>query len=147
MLSIRKRRNRNSDSKATAVGCCFFRGEMGKCRREGSRRDWISDFIFTSLLARHGTFFLHDDHRGKRGVVLSYPTALRSPDPGLLSSKNDSYKKDATMTHGTLIVLEGIDGSGKATQSNPFGKETKKKLGRMSCIFPSLIMRATRRLW
>ena len=99
---------------------------MGKCRREGSRRDWISDFIFTSLLARHGTFFLHDDQRGKRGVVLSYPTALRSPDPGLLSSKNDSYKKDATMTHGTLIVLEGIDGSGKATQSVLLEKKLKE---------------------
>ena len=99
---------------------------MGKCRREGSRRDWISDFIFTSLLARHGTFFLHDDQRGKRGVVLSYPTALRSPDPGLLSSKNDSYKKDATMTHGTLIVLEGIDGSGKATQSALLEKKLKE---------------------
>ena len=99
---------------------------MGKCRREGSRRDWISDFIFTSLLARHGTFFLHDDQRGKRGVVLSYPTALRSPDPGLLSLKNDSYKKDATMTHGTLIVLEGIDGSGKATQSALLEKKLKE---------------------
>lgn len=99
---------------------------MGKCRREGSRRDWISDFIFTSLLARHGTFFLHDDHREKQGVVLSYPTALRSPDPGLLSSKNDSYKKDATMTHGTLIVLEGIDGSGKATQSALLEKKLKE---------------------
>ena len=99
---------------------------MGKCRREGSRRDWISDFIFTSLFARHGTFFLHDDHREKLGVVLSYPTALRSPDPGLLSSKNDSYKKDATMTHGTLIVLEGIDGSGKATQSALLEKKLKE---------------------
>ena len=99
---------------------------MGKCRSGGSRRDWISDFIFTLLLARHGTFFLHDDHRGKRGVVLSYPATLRSPDPGLLSSKNDSYKKDATMTHGTLIVLEGIDGSGKATQSALLEKKLKE---------------------
>lgn len=40
--------------------------------------------------------------------------------------KIDSYKKDATMTHGTLIVLEGIDGSGKATQSALLEKKLKE---------------------
>lgn len=34
------------------------------------------------------------------------------------------------MTHGTLIVLEGIDGSGKATQS-ALWKETER--GREGC--------------
>ena len=63
---------------------------------------------------------------GQQRTVLSYPSTLRSPVLSLLSSRNDSYKKDATMTHGTLIVLEGIDGSGKATQSTLLEKKLKE---------------------
>lgn len=48
--------------------------------------------------------------------------------------------------NGKLIVLEGIDGSGKATQSGLL-EDHLIKSGKMSCIFLFLIMEVLPRRW
>lgn len=48
--------------------------------------------------------------------------------------------------NGKLIVLEGIDGSGKATQSGLLENHLIKR-GKMSCIFLFLIMEVLPRRW
>lgn len=47
---------------------------------------------------------------------------------------------------GTLIVLEGIDGSGKETQSALLEKKLRQEK-RKSCMYPFLTMTAPHHLW